>query len=89
MFHKCAKESCHTPSKTVPDDSDSVRRYGQNSEDIISSRNKLTAAVQMKDCKTVIEETLKDAVGNEGKFTGLILDGLPHGVGRMVYSCEI
>ena len=45
--------------------------------------------VQTKDCKTVVEETLKDAVGNEGKFTGLILNGLPHGVGRMVYSCEI
>jgi hypothetical protein len=49
----------------------------------------LTAAVQTKGCRTVIEETLKDAVGNEGKFTGLIFDCLPHGVGRMVYSCEI
>jgi hypothetical protein len=34
MFDKCAEERCHTPSKTVPDDSDSVRLDGQNSEDI-------------------------------------------------------
>ena len=45
--------------------------------------------IQTRDCKTVVEEKLKDAAGNEGKFTGLILNGLPHGVGRMVYSCEI
>lgn len=42
-----------------------------------------------KDCKTVVEETIKDASGTEGKYTGLVLNGLPHGVGRMVYSCEI
>jgi hypothetical protein len=42
-----------------------------------------------KDCKTVVEEAIKDAQGNAGQFTGLVLENLPHGVGRMVYEGEI
>jgi hypothetical protein len=42
-----------------------------------------------KDCTTVVEESIKDAQGNPGTFTGLVLRGLPHGVGRMVYTGEI
>eukprot|EP00543_Licmophora_paradoxa_P003542 CAMPEP_0202451392 /NCGR_PEP_ID=MMETSP1360-20130828/9840_1 /ASSEMBLY_ACC=CAM_ASM_000848 /TAXON_ID=515479 /ORGANISM="Licmophora paradoxa, Strain CCMP2313" /LENGTH=873 /DNA_ID=CAMNT_0049069961 /DNA_START=48 /DNA_END=2669 /DNA_ORIENTATION=+ len=41
-------------------------------------------------CRTVVEEIVKDALGNSGTFTGLVSpENLPHGVGRMVYSREI
>lgn len=42
-----------------------------------------------RNCKTVVERVIRDAQGNPGTFTGLVLDGLPHGVGRMVYHGEI
>ena len=37
----------------------------------------------------MVEARVQDAQGNLGTFTGLVLDDLPHGVGRMVYTGEI
>lgn len=45
--------------------------------------------IQTKDCKAVVQETVNDVSGVAGTYTGLVLDGLPHGVGRMVYTTEI
>eukprot|EP00547_Thalassionema_nitzschioides_P000709 CAMPEP_0194214532 /NCGR_PEP_ID=MMETSP0156-20130528/15765_1 /TAXON_ID=33649 /ORGANISM="Thalassionema nitzschioides, Strain L26-B" /LENGTH=906 /DNA_ID=CAMNT_0038942809 /DNA_START=5 /DNA_END=2722 /DNA_ORIENTATION=+ len=46
---------------------------------------------ETKDCQTVVEQTIRDAQGNAGTYTGLVLaiSQVPHGVGRMVYVGEI
>ena len=48
-----------------------------------------TILMETKDCKTVVAQIVKDVCGIAGTYTGLVLNGLPHGVGRMVYDTEI
>ena len=39
------------------------------------------------ECEAVVDMEVRDAEGNKGQYTGLVLSGTrkPHGVGRMVY----
>ena len=37
-------------------------------------------------CQAVVELSLTDAQGNPGTYTGLAFEGMPHGVGRIVYN---
>mmetsp|Transcript_40079 Transcript_40079/g.45609 ORF Transcript_40079/g.45609 Transcript_40079/m.45609 type:complete len:895 (+) Transcript_40079:32-2716(+) len=76
--------------ETVSNNSKTNEDYPIDS--VIVTKKKTPAIMaQTKDCKTVVEETVSDAQGNTGTFTGLVLKNskLPHGVGRMVYVGEI
>ena len=74
-----------------PERTDSKENVGELEDVSINSKPTTTSSIynETKDCKTVVDETIQDAVGNNGKYTGLVLNGRPHGVGRMVYTGEI
>jgi hypothetical protein len=75
------------------DDGDKALNVSNNNNnqesDTKSSTSIPAILVETKDCTTVVAQTVKDAMGNEGMYTGLVRSGLPHGVGRMVYASEI
>jgi len=69
------------PGFVIQEDGDEEDRDEASSSNVLA----LTA-----DCHTVVDQVLKDAQGNQGRFTGLVNTvDFPHGVGRMVYKGEI
>lgn len=79
--HLAAAPSC--PPPPVPGQ---ALLRGWDSRNEPSSSTTESMAGSEKECVAVVDQRVTDGLGCPGLYTGLVLKGQPHGVGRLVYE---